>query len=413
MTKQTVRTAALVLALVLMVGLSVSAKPVEIRISGWSAGPEIEALMRAQLDAFEELNPGIKVRYEPIPVDYLTKIQVMLAASTAPDVFFIDAVYSPQFMSTGALLPLDDYIKNSSMDADMFAQSLLDAFVWDGKIYGLPKDSNTLVVYYNKDLFDANGVEYPNANWTWDDFENAAKTLTNVSGRSIDNTYGLVLGQWPGRWLSFMYQNGGRVLTEDGKLAFTEPEFVEAFRWYTDLYKKGIGVLPSDVGASRERDAFGQGRVAMAVEGGWAIPTLFSNYPDLNWGAAELPQGPVGRGNTAFTVSYSIPKTTKNPDAAWKLIEYLTGEDNQIRVITSGHVLPSMTALFEHPHFADKAESQAVLNGVAYAVANQYGIYSQQIVDELQKAFDAVVIGGKTAEAALQDAYKVLSRRMR
>ena len=159
---------------------------------------------------------------------------------------------------------------------------------------------------------------------------------------------------------------------DDGSLAITDPEFMEAFRFYTDLYKKGIAVMPSDVGATRTgrlrsgQSGHGHGR--------WlAIPTLFSNYPDLDWSAVELPMGPKGRGNISFTVSYSIPKTTKHPEAAWKLIEYLSGKENQIRILTSGHVLPSMTELFEHPHFADAPESRAVMAGVPYSRPNPYG----------------------------------------
>ncbi len=407
------RTALLTILIVALFTTAVAAAPVSIRVSGWSAGPEIEALMREQLDAFEAQNPDIKVRYEPIPVDYLTKIQVMLAAGNAPDVFFVDAVYAPQFMATGALLPLDDFMKKTGTDPDIYAPALLDAFRYEGKIYGIPKDFNTMVLYYNKALFDRFGVEYPTKDWTWSDLEEAASKLTKTDGRAVDNVYGLVLGKWPPRWLSLVYQNGGRVINDDGSLAITDPEFMEAFGFYTDLYKKGIAVMPSDVGATRERDAFGQGRVAMAMEGGWAIPTLFSNYPDLDWSAVELPMGPKGRGNISFTVSYSIPKTTKHPEAAWKLIEYLSGKENQIRILTSGHVLPSMTELFEHPHFADAPESRAVMAGVPYSRPNQYGRYSQQVIDEIEKAFDAVIVGKIDPEEALKKAESNLKKAMK
>lgn len=410
---KTTRTTLLTILLVVLLATVATAAPVSIRISGWSAGPEIEALMREQLDAFEALHPDIKVRYEPIPVDYLTKIQVMLAAKNAPDVFFVDAVYAPQFMATGALLPLDDLMGKTGTDPDMYAPALLDAFRYDGHIYGIPKDFNTMVLYYNKAIFDEAGVEYPTRDWTWEDLENAATQLTKTEGRAVDNVYGLVLGKWPPRWLSLVYQNGGKVINEDGSLAITEPAFVEAFKFYTDLHKKGIAVMPSDVGTTRERDAFGQGRVAMAMEGGWAIPTLFSNYPDLDWSAVELPMGPEGRGNISFTVSYSIPKTTKHPEAAWQLIQYLSGHENQIRILESGHVLPSITELFDHPHFDDATESRAVMAGVPYSKPNQYGRYSQQVIDEVEKAFDAVVVGNIEPEEALKKAEADLKKVMK
>ena len=189
------RTALLTILIVALFTTAVAAAPVSIRVSGWSAGPEIEALMREQLDAFEAQNPDIKVRYEPIPVDYLTKIQVMLAAGNAPDVFFVDAVYAPQFMATGALLPLDDFMKKTGTDPDIYAPALLDAFRYEGKIYGIPKDFNTMVLYYNKALFDRFGVEYPTKDWTWSDLEEAASKLTKTDGRAVDNVYGLVLGK--------------------------------------------------------------------------------------------------------------------------------------------------------------------------------------------------------------------------
>ena len=126
----------------------------------------IELFVRPALEG-----TGITVQYEPIADDYQRFIVNALSAGTAPDLFYTDIFWAGSLMRSGTVEPLNEYLEQSTvLKPEHIIDSLLDAFTVDGTIYGIPKDFNTLAVFYNKDLFDYAGVEYPNNDDTWDTF---------------------------------------------------------------------------------------------------------------------------------------------------------------------------------------------------------------------------------------------------
>ncbi len=148
--------------------------------------PGEPALVRQVLEGFEEKNPDIEVRYEPISGTYMTLIQTRIAAGTPPDLFTLSDVNAPDLIAAGVLMPLDEWIERDGVDLDDFYPNLLNAFRHDGKIYGLPKDYNTLGLFYNKDMLAEAGVSPPQ---TWEELRDAARKLTDKSA----GRYGLCL----------------------------------------------------------------------------------------------------------------------------------------------------------------------------------------------------------------------------
>ena len=151
-----------------------------------SMSPGEPALVRQVLEGFEEKNPDIEVRYEPISGTYMTLIQTRIAAGTPPDLFTLSDVNAPDLIAAGVLMPLDEWIERDGVDLDDFYPNLLNAFRHDGKIYGLPKDYNTLGLFYNKDMLAEAGVSPPQ---TWEELRDAARKLTDKSA----GRYGLCL----------------------------------------------------------------------------------------------------------------------------------------------------------------------------------------------------------------------------
>ncbi len=396
---------------VLVAGVGAAAK-VTLVLSGWQASPEEQQLVKDALDAFAKKHPQIEVKYEPIVEDYSTKIKTMLAARNAPDVFYVDIFWAEPLMKRGMLLALDPYMSKTGTKRSDFADTLLNGFTFAGKTYGIPKDFNTLGLFYNKKMFDEANVAYPTANWTWDTLRGAAKKLTKVVGDPAKDRYGICLPVDAARFRPFLVQAGAAFLDSTGtKCLFAEPAGIAALDFYTSLkVKDKSAVVPSEVGAGWGGDAFGKERVAMVLEGGWLIPYLDGNFASVDYGVAELPKGPGGLGNVYFTVSYSVAASCKNPEEAWLLVEHLTGYDNQKRVLETGFALPTRVALGDHPFFTANPRMAAIFKGYAYAVPWQFGEHSEKINNVLNQAIEKVYLKGESPDKAMKDAVKEIDQ---
>ncbi|WP_028991533.1 ABC transporter substrate-binding protein [Thermoanaerobacter thermocopriae] len=374
-----------------------TAKPVTIKLGMWSSSPAEKKIVDDQIAKFKEKYPNIDVQIETIVGDYMQKLQTELASNTAPDIFYLDSMPAPQLMSSGVLEPLDDYIKKYNVDVNDFEPALLSAFQWEGKTYGLPKDFNTLALFYNKDMFKAAGINEPPK--TWEELRNVAKKLTK------DGVKGLVLSADLARFDAFINQNGGSVY-KDGKVTLNLPENTQALDFYVSLITKDkVADTPQNMGEGWNGDAFAAKKAAMAIEGGWMIPFLKEKAPDLNYGIAELPAGKQ-KSTMAFTVAYVMNKNSKHKDEAFKLIEFLTGKEGQQFVVDSGLALPSRKSMQEG--FKEKyPERAAFVDGASYAVPWQFGLYGTKVVDAANKACEALIMKQiSSAQQALDNAQK-------
>jgi multiple sugar transport system substrate-binding protein len=383
----------------------VPAERVTVRLSGWAANPQETALLESLLYRFSVENPDIVVKYEPITGDYWQAIKTLVGAGEEPDIYYMDIFQFPFFAKEGVLLPLDDLMASTGTSRDVFIPDLINAFTYEGKTYGIPKDFNTLALFYNKDLFDQAGLAYPTDNWTWDDLKAAAQKLSQPD----KNIYGLGVPADPGRFPIFVFQNGGRIMTEDfSDTLLDSPEVVEAARFYTGFYFDKSGALPSDVGEGWQGTAFGKGNFAMVYEGGWLIPYLNQQFPDLKYSAVLPPKGPKGYGNLIFTVAYVISKNSKHPEAAWKVIEFITNEASQTTVLESGFALPSRAALINHPYFQSHPESATIFRGATGATPFMWGLYGSDVNEKMGQALERIYLKGQDPEASFRQAAQEL-----
>ncbi|MCG0276473.1 MAG: ABC transporter substrate-binding protein [Thermosediminibacteraceae bacterium] len=374
---------------------------VTLKLGIWSSSPAEKKIVEDQIAAFKEKYPNIDVQIETIVGDYMQQMQTRIASKTAPDIFYLDSMPAPQLMSSGVLEPLDEYIQKYNVDIEDFEPALLEAFKWEGKIYGLPKDFNTLVLFYNKDMFEKAGLSEPPK--TWEELREYAKKLTK------DNVKGIVLNNELARYQAFVNQNGGSVF-KDGKPTLDLPENIEALQFYTDLILKDkVADTPQNLGVGWNGDAFAEGKAAMAIEGGWMIPFLKEKAPDLKYGMAELPAGKQ-KATMAFTVAYVLSKDSKHKEEAFQLLNFLTSQEGQKYVVESGLALPSrksMMAKFKKTY----PERAPFVDSASYAVPFQYGLIGQKLVDEANKACEAVIMKQvKSAKEALENAQKALQQ---
>ncbi|MCR4402021.1 MAG: ABC transporter substrate-binding protein [Firmicutes bacterium] len=405
------RLACVVLCAVLIAALAagaVAADKVTLVLSGWQASPEEQQLVADALKVFAQKHPNIEVKYEPIVEDFATKIKTMLAARNAPDVFYVDIFWAEPLMSRGMLLALDPYMAKTGTKRSDFAETLLNGFTYNGKTYGIPKDFNTLGLFYNKKMFDEAKIPYPTPDWTWETLREVAKKLTKIVGDPSKDRYGICLPVDAARFRPFLVQSGAQFLDKTGKKClFASPEGVRALDYYTSFKMKDkSAVIPSEVGAGWGGDAFGKERVAMVLEGGWLIPYLDNNFANVEYGVCELPKGPAGRGNVYFTVSYSVAASCKHPEEAWLLVEHLTGYENQKKVLETGFALPTRVALGDHPFFKSNPNMAAIFKGYAYAVPWQFGEHGEKIMNVLNQSIEKIYLKNEQPDKAMNDAVR-------
>jgi len=256
----------------------------------------------------------------------------------------------------------------------MFGDRTPKIFQYEGKQYGLPDRSGAMVVYYNRKMFDAAEVEYPSKEWTWDDLLNAAKKLTIREGGEVKQWGFATITWWP-YWMTFMYQNGGRVLDDDNRPVINSPENVEAMEWYNDLAWKhkvsptlrdfanyGEGVGPDQL--------FAQGKLAMEITGFWNIAAA-NSVDGLDWDIAPLWHGKEAA-TSAFFTGLAISANTKHPDEVWKVIEYMVSEEGQRPIIDNGEDAPANIKEQESDAFLKPVWAKREVNMKAFAESSDF-----------------------------------------
>lgn len=401
-----------VLVLVLIIS-SVSQAATEIRIAGFGGNDQniVEELI-ARFVETELAAQGVKIIYEPIADDYPRYILNALSAGTAADLFYMDIFWAKNVIKTGAVEPLDSYLQDSSvLGKDDIVTSLLEGFTVDGSLYGIPKDFNSLALFYNKDLFDIAGVEYPNSEDTWENLEQKLEKVVAID----QNFIGMALQPDFARMGALAYANGWEpfVGNETNLLA---PEFKEAFAVYTDLKAKGLGLMPADIGQGWGGGAFATGNTATCLEGAWIIGFLRDQAPNLNYGATLLPKSTATgeRGNFIFTVAWGINADSQNKELAFKVLEALTSPAAQQWVLERGLAIPSRKSLVDNPYFENETkEAQAnkiVFIGAATGQVKPFSFkeYGGKWIDPINAALAEVMSGQSTVEQALATAQKRL-----
>ncbi|MCG2787155.1 MAG: ABC transporter substrate-binding protein [Anaerolineae bacterium] len=396
------------------VPVEVPAEKTIVRLSGWASSPSETALLQSLLYQFSVENPDILVKYEPITGDYKQALLTSIASGTEPDIYYVDIFWWLELATNDVLLPLDDLMASTSTQRDDFIPVLMDAFTYEGTTYGIAKDFNTLGMFYNKGLFDKAGLEYPTDDWNWDDLKAASAALTDTSdpNRPI---YGFCTAPDPGRFPAFVFQNGGTVMSADfSDTTLDSDAAVGAAEFYTSFRTEGIGALPSDLGEGWQGTLFGKGQCAMVYEGGWLIPYLRDQFPTTQYGVVMPPAGPAGEGNLIFTVAWGISANTKNADAAWKVVEFLSNETSQQTVLESGFALPSRISLQNSDYLKNNPNSAAIFNGsLNGAQPFFWGAVGSDVNDQMGKALERVFKENQAVAEAMQQAAEAIRKAMK
>ncbi|HLQ29074.1 MAG TPA: ABC transporter substrate-binding protein [Ktedonobacteraceae bacterium] len=387
---------------------------VTLTVSGFSSSPAEDALVQQNLNKFTQAHPNIKINWSPIPGDYPTKMRANVASGTVPDVFYLTPDMSSEYIQAGKVLNLSPYMQRDNVSPNDYYASLLSPFTCkSGQAFGIPKDWNTLGVFYNKTLFQAAGLSAPSPNWTWSDMQNDAQKVTKNPG-TTNSVYGITLDSSTSRWAAFLFADGGTVLNKDGtQAAFDNQAGIDSLKFYASFQKNNTGTRPQNVGSTWAGDAFGKERAAMALEGGWLIPYMTQTYPNVQYGIAPVPVAPNGkRADLIYTNAWAAYGNTKHPDAAWQLIKYMTGSDVQTSQLHAGFALPTLKSLANDSYFTQNPGVKVMFDAATYGYADYYGSQDQAIHTDLDNAIEKVLLNQADVPTALQEATSKVNNQL-
>lgn len=416
----------MVLILMAMPLLGAAAENTQIALFNWDGGETIK-VMEDMIARFEKANPGITIKNMNFPADYDTKITTMVAAGTPPDIAFLESgtVLYP-FSSEGKLSNLEDFMKN---DPDYDESSMMEALkYYDGdKLIGYnATGAETIAMFYNTQLFDKYGVEYPPAKfseaWDWDKFVDVAKTLTiDKNGKNAHDpdfdpeniaTYGVSFGKWWAVYMPFIYSMGGNYLNEDGtKIGLNEPAGITALQNLADLIwvhhvsptATASSILPGLA------ESFMTNKIAMVFDGQWMNTPLMSEKVPYN--VAALPKMGEKAATIAVGSSLSI-FDTPNKEISWKVFKALAEPAFALPLCATGNVMPGNAASYtvegakewiteNHPSNQYDTFCLSMIDGSARPTVTGTVINFNQINDVLSPALDLLWSGEKFAQEAL------------
>ncbi len=403
------------LLLVIITLTSCSFHPVSDKItltlSGWQSNPNEKQLLAQVLRSFESEHPNIKVKHEVINDQYMDVIKTRLIGDAAPDVFYLDALEAPLLMKYGVLEPLNSYIDDSDKLAD-FEPALLKAFQIGEQIYGLPKDFSTLALFYNTKVFQEVGITEPPK--TWNELRQVSNKLTidkNKDGRN--DQYGFGVSPELARQYFMMTAFGGSLVDKNGNAIFATPSSLKGLQLIIEQYRKDkSSAQPSDLGANSGSELFGQGKVAMVLEGSWAIPYLKDTFPNLDFATAEVPIVGAKKGTMAYTVAYVMNKKTKYKEAAWQLISYLTSQEGMKAWAKEGLVLPARKSVLAELGYEQNLLYAPFIAGSSYATIWQAGENLPTILLQFNNQFISALIGEQSLQNAMLKAQKSANKEI-
>jgi multiple sugar transport system substrate-binding protein len=380
-------------------------EPVEITYYTFSAAPDHLKEMDQMVQAFEASHPSIKVNVETAPfADYFTKLQTLIAGGTAPDVFELNYENFVTYADKGLLLDLSPMMKeDTTLDPAVYSERANQAFSYNGMQLGLPSTFSTVMLFYNKDLFDKAGLDYPTADWTWDNVVEAGKKLNDPA----NGVWGLYSGIQFWEFYKKAAQNNCQFFNEDKtEVLINSPECVQALQTMVDMVKvHKIQPSTEDMAGQSDGDMFTTGKLAMDVTGIW----MFSAYKDapFQWDITVEP-GMANKATHFFANDASIFAATKHPQEAYEWVKFLTSDPEVAKIrIASGWELPALKdpALFQDYLSQTPPENrQAVIDSLQYAVVPPVIVRQSEMQDAIGKLLEQVMLDQLTPQEALDQA---------
>ncbi len=371
----------------------------------------LEAL-EALIADFESIHPDISINYTFVPYgEYFVRLQTDFAAGIEPDVFELNFENFATFAARGALLELDPYL-----DADrraFFYEAALNAFAFEDTQYALPISFSTVVLFYNQEMFDAAGIDYPTDEWTWDDVVEAGLALTDAPNRVWG--YSQPVQFWEFYKVATAAGGGLEVSPE---VRIDTPENRRALQFLVDnTLVHGIRPSLAEMSGLGDTDLFAAGQLGMIVTGIWMFDFFINNAP-FAWDIVIEP-GDARHATHFFSNAAAVARSTDHPDEAWLWVEYLASNQKTVETrIERSWELPALSLdqadllapYLDQPVPANRA---AVFRSLEYAVNPPVVANQPELEDIINTELEAADLGLKTVEEALSEAQRRVEELLR
>ncbi len=371
---------------------------------------------------FESMNPTIKINMVSIPYgDYELKLKTEIVAGNPPDIMTIDSPNLALYANSGALISIDEYMKNEGNIVDI-PLTTLRGMIYEDEIFLSPIVESGVALFYNIHLFKEAGVPLPSSDpnepMTWDEVLDLAIKMNNPDDEiyGIDPAQGFSDGESPAYFkLPILWQFGAEVLSPDAKTAdgyLNSIEALEALQFYQDLYHKhkvSVVELPPH--------PFVSGNLAMSVMGSWTVVDFEKNFPDFklgeDYGIAPLPKEKhqvVPNGGWALGIS----SKSKYPDEAWEFIKFVTSfEGSKTYVELTGDIPARYSVANEFPELMEYPKN-IFLHQAQYYSKNRPVTPTYPVVSEaIKKLFEDVGIGGKDIKVSVSEAVEKINNALK
>ena len=345
---------------------------------------------------FEQSHPGVKVEYvSGIPAGaYSEWLTEQILKGTEPDLYFVLPEDFDLLVSSGALAQLDERIAaDPEFDTALYYEACLHSGQFKGNQYALPHESVPTIMFVNKTLLEANGIEMPDNDWTWDDYYNICAQITDVDSRQY--------GAYGYSWLDAMHSNGASLFSEDGRSCYlAEENVLQAVQ-----FAKQLGDLNGGYNVSA-RD-FDEGRVAFQpllyseYRAYQPYPWRVKKYSAFQWDCVSMPAGPSGSNiSELHTMMLGISSRTRHGDLAWEFCKLLSiNEDVQRKLYTYSHGISPLPAVAEDPELLKLHHD--ISEGSGFSPEMIHHIMSNAVVVPRFDAYDQAM---NMVESAIQEA---------
>jgi multiple sugar transport system substrate-binding protein len=380
---------------------------VEIDVMAWGF-PAEKVAREGQAALFNQTHPGIKVNMLVTP-DYDRKLDTLIAANDAPDVYETsDDWYNIRGMK-GQLLDLRPFIERDGVDLSLFVQRSIESYTLDsGMIEALPLCLDPFVMAYNKDLFDAAGLAYPQAGWTWDDCLAIAQKLTD-NGEGAEKVYG-INDLWMFQQISAFFYGGSYMNEDYTKCLAGEDLAVQGMQFYVDLSKK-YGVMPNtDATAAMPGFArFYAGKTAMSPMNMWDMFTFEESIGDnFKWDLVPMPATKELGHLVTWYISpgWGIWSGSDKQEAAWEFVKWCTTDPGALAIASTAGVpayksTEAINSFLNQDLKPQPLNLQSFIDSMDFARVGPYGGIYAEISDEFSRAWEDIMLNNTPVKEAM------------
>lgn len=380
-------------------------KDAKLTVAIWDSNQE-PGLKEIMNDFTEETGVEVDIQVTPWG-DYWTMLEAATQGGDMPDVFWMHSDQIATYAQyDDILLNLSDKIeKSDKIDLNNYPENLVNIYKNEaGDQLAIPKDIDTCAVWYNKTMFDEAGIPYPTSDWTWEDFREIAKKLTNPE----KNQYGTSIkpGSYQESWYSTIYAYGGEVISEDKtKSGFDNPKTIEAMQLIENIIKDGSMPDYTVVAENNTEELMMAGTVAMTFQGSWMIPDMASNdFIKENCDIAPLPKGPNGTKSISNGLGWAASAQGEHTEEAWQLIEYLGSKEAQQKQAELGVTMAAYEGVSDawknsHPEFNMQAYLDMIDDAQAYPSSKNTQVWYQVLMERMVDGFS----GAKPMDQVCKD----------